>query len=149
MSKEAEEKKKKTENPFDVTNPKNKVLERVHRYALYGTAYEGNDYAWRGRIMVNRDVQISLTDRHTNKPFARQYKAGEEYNADIVVLRQLVLRATQEGVPDRRHNWYATGGVPNADAQGIEPLEIAVLKEWLSEEYAAAHEPMRRFPTPG
>ncbi len=119
------------------------ILERVHNYVQNGKKFQGNDKHWKGLVTLNKEQAFTVYDTKNRENITRYIPAKDATEIDIIVLQQLVRIATQEGCPDKRVDWNATGKPRKKN-----PLKITVSQQGVDMKSPDAYNKLLRIPTP-
>jgi hypothetical protein len=121
--------------------PSQEVLNRVREYLIKGKSYQLNDEYKCYKVELNKDVKLFITNPKTQKMDECLISARTPTDCNIVILRELVLRAIQEGPASMKQDFFDESGTPRIyltddkgkplpeSKQPVEPLKIKVLKE--------------------
>lgn len=130
-------------NEKDQSEVSQAILKRVHRYVQFGKKPTSDDISWEGVVTLNKQTTICLTNQATQKQEYIRFPGNEEIKCTFAGLQQLVLKATQEGVADKRHDWDAKEG------KSLEknPLKIKIMENGVSPSNPDYYKRLR-VPTP-
>lgn len=100
------------------------ALERARSYAIDCKEYSDYDDEKIFTIRLSKPTKVSLSGRNKEGKTTQEIielPEGQDIEVDIVVLREVVTRAVQEGPPTMRNHFFTRNGNP------LDPRPLFVL----------------------
>lgn len=106
------------------------LKQRIRQYVIYGVLHQSGDNHKIYSIKLNKEVAIEFTEFEESESGetlqvrrVARFPANKKFDCSLLILKQLELRAIQEGPEGMRKDYFDNSGEPRHE----NPLNIEII----------------------